>query len=151
MKIEMPVTLRLRVVRPPPGVRWAVQLGRDELLPPIHAAHDELVFEVPLILGPNLRGTVQLRGAAIQGPPAARFVYVNSGKRAAEPLSCWDRRAKVSLATIDISALQDVMGHAVVDGAIHGTARDGGPACASVALIDGAWKLRASGLRTPDR
>lgn len=151
MKTEIPVTLRLRVVRPPPGVRWAVQLGRDELLPPIHAAHDELVFEVPLILGPNLRGTVQLRGAAIQGPPAARFVYVNSGKRAAEPLSCWDRRAKVSLATIDISALQDVMGHAVVDGAIHGTARDGGPACASVALIDGAWKLRASGPRTPDR
>ena len=149
MKTDTPVTLRLSIVRPPPGVRWAVQLGRDELLPPMHVAPTQLVFEVPLTLGPNQRGTVQLRGAAIQGPPAARFVYINSGKRAAEPLSCWDRRAKVSLATIDIAALQEVTGHAVLDGAIHGTARDGGPACASVALIDGAWKLRAVGPTRP--
>ena len=151
MNTDMPVTLRLRIVRPPPGVRWAVQLGRDALLPPSHIAHDELVFEVPLTLGPNLRGTVQLRGAAIQGPPAARFVYVNSGKRAAEPWSCWDRRAKVSLATIDIVALQKTTGPAVLDGAIHGTARDGGPACASVALIDGAWTFRSAGSPRPDR
>lgn len=143
MKPEMAVTLRLSVVRPPPGVRWAVQLGRNELLPPIHVTHDQLVFEVPLTFGANLRGTVRLRGAAIQGPPAARFVYVNSGKRAAEPWSCWDRRAKVSLATIDLVALQAVAGAAVVEGAIHGTARDGGPVCASVPLINGAWELRA--------
>ncbi len=149
MHSDMPVTLRLSIVRPPPGVRWAVQLGRDELLPPIHVTHDQLMFEVPLTLGPNSRGTVQLRGAAIQGPPAARFVYVNSGKRAAEPLSCWDRRAKVSLATIDLAALQEMTGHAVLDGAIHGTARDGGPACASVALLDGAWKLRGGGPLRP--
>jgi Family of unknown function (DUF5990) len=144
MKTDLAITLRLRIVHPPPGVRWAVQLGRDELLPPIHVADDELVFEVPLTLGPNLRGTVQLRGAAIQGPPAARFVYVNSGKRAAEAWSSWDRRAKVSLANIDLAALQEMTGPVVLDGAIRGTARDGGPACASVALIDGAWKFRTA-------
>jgi hypothetical protein len=143
MKLDVPVTLRLRIVQPPAGVRWAVQLGRYELLPPMESAHDQLVFEIPLMLGPNLRGTVQLRGAAIQGPPAARFVYVNSGKRAAEMNSCWDRRAKVPLASIDIVALQNVVGPVVLDGAIHGTARDGGPACASVALIEGAWMLCA--------
>ena len=99
MKTDSPVTLRLTIVQPPPGARWAVQLGRDKLLPPIKVAPDQLVFEVPLTLAPNLRGTLQLRGAAVQGPPAARFVYVNSGKRAAEFSSCWDRRAKVSLAT----------------------------------------------------
>jgi Family of unknown function (DUF5990) len=142
MITDTPVTLRLSIVRPPAGVRWAVQLGRDALLPPIHIADDHLVFEIPLILGPNLRGTVQLRGAAVQGPPAARFVYVNAGKRAAEPWSSWDRRAKVSLATIDLAALREVNGPIVLDGAIQGTARDGGPACASVALIDGAWRLR---------
>jgi Family of unknown function (DUF5990) len=144
MKTDLPVTLRLRVVQPPAGVRWAVQLGRDGLLPPIQTAPEQLVFEVPLTLGPNVRGVLQLRGAAIQGPPAARFVYVNSGKRAAESSSCWDRRAKVSLATIDIVALQNVVGHAILEGAMNGTARDGGPACASVTLIDGAWKLSAT-------
>jgi Family of unknown function (DUF5990) len=145
MKTDVPVTLRLRIVRPPVGVRWAVQLGRYELLPPMQSALDQLVFEIPLTLGPNLRGTVQLRGAAIQGPPAARFVYVNSGKRAAEMNSCWDRRAKVPLASIDIVALQNVVGLVVLEGAIHGTARDGGPACASVVLIEGAWTLCAFG------
>jgi hypothetical protein len=141
MPPSTPVTLRLTLVHPPPGVRWAVQLGRDALLPPVRVAPDELVFEVPLTLGPNARGTVQLRGPAIQGPPAARFICVNSGKRAAEFFSRWDRRAKVSVATIDLDALQAVNGPVVLDGAIQGTARDGGPACASVALIDGAWQL----------
>ena len=149
MPPELPITLRLRIVRPPAGVHWAVQLGRDGRLPPVHVAGDHLVFEVPLILGPNARGTVQLRGAAIQGPPAARFVYVNSGKRAGESWSGWDRRAKVSLAAIDLAALQALAGPVVLDGAIHGTARDGGPACASVALIDGAWKVGAGGPQTP--
>ena len=143
MTTEVSVTLRLTIVQSPPGVRWAVQLGRDALLPPVQVAHDQLVFEVPLTIGPNQRGTLQLRGAAVQGPPAARFVYVNSGKRAAEWGSSWDRRAKVSLASIDVVALQSAGGPVVLEGAMHGRARDGGPACASVALLDGAWTVRA--------
>ncbi len=142
---DIPVTLRLSIVRPPPGVRWAVQLGRDALLAPVHVDHDRLLFEVPLTLGPNQRGTLQLRGTAIQGPPAARFVYVNSGKRAGDLMSGWDRRAKVPLATIDIAALLGVTPPIVLDGAVDGMARDGGPACASVVLIDGAWTIRTVG------
>lgn len=141
MKTDPPVMLRLRLVHPPPGVRWAVQLGRDGLLPPIQVTPDHLAFEIPLTLGMNQRGVLQLRGAAVQGPPAARFVYVNSGRRAAESSSCWDRRAKVSLASVDIAALHQVSGAIVLKGAINGTARDGGPACASVPLLDGAWTL----------
>ena len=141
MKTDVSVTLRLHLIQPPPGVRWAVQLGREALLSPIAVSPDELVFEIPLTLGPNARGTLQLRGDAVQGPPTARFVYVNSGRRAAESLSCWDRRAKVSIASIDIDALLQVGGSVVLEGAIKGTARDGGPACASVPLIDGAWTL----------
>ncbi len=149
MKTETRVTLRLRVMRPPPGVRWAVQLGRSELLPPLHVADDQLVFDVPLTLGANPRGAIQLRGVAIQGPPAARFVYVNSGKRAGEFSSRWDRRAKVALAAVDIAALQEAAGPVVLEGAIHGTARDGGPVSGTVALIDGAWTLRTVDARSP--
>ncbi len=145
MKTDTPIILQLTVLHPPPGVRWAVQLGRDQLLQPTHVAHDQLVFEVPLTLGPNLRGAVQLRGAAIQGPPAARFVYVNSGKRAAEWGSAWDRRAKVSLMSIDIAAMQRMAGPIVFEGTIQGTSKDGGPACASVPLLGGAWRVRPPG------
>jgi hypothetical protein len=139
---DLHVTLRLRIVHPPTGVRWAVQLGRDGLLPPIQIATDSVDFEIPLSLGPNLRGTVQLKGAAIQGPSAARFIYVTSGKRAGEPFSCWDRRAKVSLSSINVQQLRALNGPALFYGVIQGTARDGGPACASVALIDGEWKMQ---------
>lgn len=142
MKTDVPVTLRLSIMHPPAGVRWAVQLGRDELLAPRQITDDQLVFEIPLTLGPNLRGVVQLRGAAVQGPPAARFVYVNSGKRAGETRSCWDRRAKVSLTGIDIAAFHNVVGEVVLVGAVPGTARDGGPSSGTVALIDAAWKRR---------
>ena len=151
MQIEHPISLRLCILQPPPGVHWAVQLGRHELLPPVRIAHDQVVFEVPLTLGPNARGSVQLRGAAVQGPAGARFIYVNSGKRAGEPWSGWDRRAKVSLATIDVAALPELEGPIVLDGAIQGTARDGGPACASVALIHGAWTLAGALSRAPGR
>jgi hypothetical protein len=143
MTTDRPITLRLTIVHPPPGVRWAVQLGRDELLPPTSVAPDRLVFEVPLTLGPNQRGTLQLRGAAVQGPPAARFVYVNSGKRAGDWGAAWDRRAKVPLTTIDVASLRTLAGEVILEATMHGTARDGGPACASVPLVDGAWKVRA--------
>ena len=142
MNADMPVALRLTIVDSPRGVHWAVQLGRDGLLAPAEVAPDRVVFEIPLTLGLNQRGVLQLRGAAVQGPPAARFVYVNSGKRAADSGSCFDRRAKVSLASVDVAKLQQAAGPVILEGAMNGTARDGGPACASVALIDGEWKRR---------
>jgi hypothetical protein len=141
MKSDVAVTLRITLIDPPADARWAVQLGRDALLPPVSSTAGRVVFDVPVVLGPNARGVVQLRGAAVQGPPAGRFVYVNSGRRAGDVWSTWDRRAKVPLGSINASALLQADGPVVLDATIHGTARDGGPACASVPLLDGGWKL----------
>jgi hypothetical protein len=142
MQADVSVTLRITLVDPPADVRWAVQLGRDALLPPVSSTGSRVVFDVPVVFGPNARGTVQLRGPAVQGPAAARFVYVNSGRRAGDAGTTWDRRAKVPLSSIDTTALLKVESPVVLEATIAGTARDGGPACASVALLDGGWTLR---------
>jgi len=136
-----PVILRLTLVNPPPDVPWAVQLGRDALLPPAKVARDQVIFEIPIELTTSATGEPRLRGAAVQGPAGARFLYVNSGWRAGAAGSCWDRRAKVPLSGIPLATLHRKPGDdpLVLHGEIAGTAKDGGPACASVPLLRAGW------------
>ncbi|MDQ6888070.1 MAG: DUF5990 family protein [Gemmatimonadota bacterium] len=140
------VPVRIVVEGPPPSVRWAVQLGRDDLLPPARIADGRLLFAFSLTVGPSTsEGEPTLRGPAAQGPPAARFVYLNSGKRAGESASCWDRRAKVPLRTITAALLAE-LGAApggVLEVRVAGRAGDGGPACASVPLLGEGWRIVA--------
>ena len=123
-------------------MEWAIQLGRDDLLPPSKRSVD-LEFEVTLRVVDGPGGQPDLRGPAVQGPRNGRFIYLNSGVRAGQSASCWDRRAKVSLEGLR-SLLADETGtgpSVVCVAAIVGTARDGGPACASVPLVGPGWRV----------
>ncbi len=135
--------LRLRVVDPPHAVPWAVQLGRSDLLAPVRRDSNAFEFEIPLELVTTADAAATVRGPAVQGPRGARFVYLTSGKRAGDLRSPWDRRAKISLETLPIEAIRARPADRVLalDGEIHGTAKDGGPSCASVRLIGGSWVL----------
>lgn len=132
--------LRITVVRPPAGVTIQLQRGRAELLPPTHITIDEISFdfEVRVEPGPNFLGEYT------QGPKNARFIYVNSGIGAGQPDSCWDRRAKVALMTITKEQIELAQSkpHYHLEARIEGTARDGGPMCATVPLIGGFWQLK---------
>ena len=136
--------IRVTVVDPPADVTWAVQLGRDRLIPPSRAARDMVTFELTLRLTPGpARGAPRLLGPVVQGPPAARFLYVSSGRRAGQAASCWDRRAKIPLGDISwtlIRQLRTKPGGALA-ASIAGRAKDGGPACATVSLLDGGWSV----------
>lgn len=139
------IVLSLTLSDPPAGVSFAVQLGRDELLPPTRATKDRIVFEVPVELVETDTGATRLRGAAIQGPASGRFLYVASGTRAGDLASPWSRRAKVPLTPMPIQQiLAAAPGHVVMLSAeIAGTAKDGGPAAASIPLLRG-WSLVAA-------
>jgi hypothetical protein len=141
------LTVRIIVEAPPPGVEWALQLGRDELVPPSKRA-DALEFHATLRVVAGKDGLPDLRGAAVQGPRNGRFVYLSSGVRAGQVGSPWDRRAKVSLESL--RAVLSQGGAAPTSqtavASIAGTGRDGGPACARVSLIGGGWRLES---RTP--
>ena len=134
--------LRVTVVHPPPHVTFALQLGRAELVAPNRVTGTEISFDLELRIGarrPNGRPT--LLGPAAQGPPNARFLYINSGKRAGQLASCWDRRAKVPLTGITLPLIEAVLAAPGVrlESRIHGTARDGGPACATIPILEPGW------------
>jgi|CXWL01.1.fsa_nt_gi hypothetical protein len=138
----MNVRFRVIVQGPPTGAHFAVQSGKDELLPPVATSSDELRFEFELRVQPGPDGRPNFLGPCAQGPRNGRFVYVNSGGRAGETGSVWDRRAKLSLMSIDWALLDTLNAQpgALLEGVMLGRAKDGGPACASVPVV-GGWRV----------
>jgi hypothetical protein len=130
------VALRIIVENPP--VRFAVQRGKDQLLEGKAAGAKQLVFEFSVRARDDGSGAPNFLGPFAQGPVGGRFVYVNSGTLAGEPRSGWTRRAKVSLGGITWAMIRK---GSVIEARIEGTARDGGPACATVPLLGGGWKV----------
>ncbi len=138
------VTLRILVIDPPPGVAWAVQSGRTELIKALEQSAGQIVFDVSVRLGATRSdGKPALLGPVTQGTPASRFLYANSGTRAGQADSCWDRRAKVPLTGITRQLIEQARRSpgARLEARFMGTDRDGGPACATVPLLDGGWRV----------
>lgn len=137
----MEVAFRITVLDPPPGVVFRLQRGQSELIPPSQESERSISFDFTL----RVEGGPRLLGPFAQGPPASRFVYVNSGKRAGQFDSCWDRRAKVPLTGVTASLIDQAaaLPGAVIETQIAGTGRDGGPSCATVPLV-GGWRVVAS-------
>lgn len=135
----MTAKIRIVVRGAPVGVAFAVQSGRDGLVAPAKATNSSLTFEVPVDLRADKDGMAALKSAAIQGAGADRFIYVNSGQRAGDRSSCWDRRAKVMLSDVDAKALKQFLnGGGTLAAEIDGKAGDGGPCCARVPAV---WRL----------
>jgi hypothetical protein len=138
------VRCRITVIDPPARVQFRMQRGRDGMEEPSRASADRISFDFVIRLGAPLpNGLPNFLGEFAQGTPADRFVYVNSGKRAGQPDSCWDRRAKVKLASIGSQLLQQALEvpGATLEAQIAGTAKDGGPACATVPILAQGWRL----------
>lgn len=140
--MKTPLLLRIVVEKPPPGVRFAVQRGRADLLAPSSTLPQSLVFDFPVLVADAAAQPPRLTGEFAQGPVAGRFIYVNSGTYAGQADSCWSRRAKVPLAGITPALVQAALDapRGMLAATIAGTGRDGGPACASVPLLS-AWSL----------
>ena len=133
--------LQIVVVGPPAGVQFQLQRGTRDLEPPARRTDTAITFEFVVRVGTRPDGAPNFLGPYAQGPPAARFVYVNSGTLAGQPDSCWTRRAKIPLGGITWQTIQDARrAEGAVEAEIDGTARDGGPACATVPLRT-PWRI----------
>jgi len=140
------VVLRLVVRHPLPGARMRVQRGataKNDLVDPVMTSPGALVFELRCGVRERPDGTLELRSPEVQGPPDARFIYVNSGKYAGEALD-GGRRAKVPLRDLrgEMIARALASSDSVIVGEIDGRARDGGPAAATVPLLGNGWTLQ---------
>jgi hypothetical protein len=130
--------LRIALAEPPAGVAFAMQRGRSELVPPVDAHANALVFEFDVSVADATCSPPRFVGPYTQGPAAGRFVYVNVGTSAGQPGSPWTRRIKVPLSSISPALVAEALATpgTVLATRIRGTGRDGTPACATVPLLD---------------
>jgi hypothetical protein len=139
---ETEISVRVIVDGPPRGVAFLMQRGRNELVPPVKSTAQQLVFEFALRVGHRPTGEPNFLGPFTQGPPQARFVYINSGTYAGQSNTPWSRRAKIHLRAIPWKLITRAQATgAVIETKIDGTGRDGGPVCASVHLEPSDWTL----------
>ena len=117
-----------------------VQVGKSELLEPSVSKDGDLTFDFEIDVETNGESPNFL-GKFAQGPKAERFVYVNSGLYSGQHISCFDRRAKVTLMTITADQIESVIADKdrVLATEFDGIGKDGGPTCASVKGI--VWKV----------
>jgi len=138
--------LRITLIKPQADVPFCLQQGKDDLVPPSSESEDNTSFDfIVNIANDRTGGAPNFRGPFVQGPPGGRFIYVNSGTYAGQSDSCWSRRAKIPLSGISWDLIEEALSksNVVLEAPIAGTAGDGGPACATVRLLDGGWKVQS--------
>jgi hypothetical protein len=137
------IALRIVILDPPHDVTFALQRGRAELVDATRSSSGEpIVFDFTTRVRPAPYG-LNFLGPFTQGTPRSRFVYVNSGTYAGDEASCWSRRAKVPLAGITAELVERAAATpgAALRARIRGRARDGGPVCASVEVLEPGWSV----------
>ena len=149
---ELEIPLRIVLLAPPAGVRFAVQKGEStakghvELVAAQTAdGIGDLAFDFPVRVRMDDDGSPRLLGPFVHGPPAARFAYLVVGQSAGQLDSPWKRRAKIPLTGIT-AALVKALGQqpgARLESAVPGTLRDGSPTCATQPFAAGReWQVR---------
>jgi hypothetical protein len=142
MDRELPI--RVTVMGPPPDVTFAMQGGKDELLAPSNVSVKSLVFDLSIRISKRKAGGgPNVLGPYAQGKPDDRFLYLNSGTMAGQEDSCWTRRAKIKTGGINWKLVEQTLATpgAVLEAVIDGRAKDGGPCCATVSLVNGGWRV----------
>jgi hypothetical protein len=125
---DAPVTLRLTIADPVPGVRYSLQKD-DGPFQPVTAGDGAISFDVPIrlsadnrVLGPFVR----------REGPARRFVYIRIGTSAGDHASPWCRRAKIDIHDIPPLLLDRAREGQTLELLLPGRGKDGSPACATV-------------------
>jgi len=143
---EKSLSLQIILVAPPPGVDFGIQEGKGNDYKTIAVQRSKagnLTLECVInVKGNRSDGPPNFIGPISQGPPSGRFIYIDIGKSAGQFDSCWQRRIKIPLETITWEMIDSVLEKPkrLLQATIPGTAKDGGPSCATMKPIDG-WKV----------
>jgi hypothetical protein len=147
----MELELRLRIVlnTPPAGVDFGLQLGKGSGYQTIQKQRSkgaDLRFDCTVTVKDNREdGVPNFLGPLTQGPATARFIYIDIGRLAGQKDCEWERRLKVPLSGITWEMIQQVLTNRKLILEVHlpGTAKDGGPSCATIHPLQG-WECRRS-------
>jgi len=146
--VQPDLTLRIVLAEPPAGVDYGLQVGRGadyETAQTRRAEGGDVSFEFTVGIKDDRPAAPDFRGPIVQGAKGQRFVYIDIGTYAGQTDTPWSRRLKVPLAGITWDVIERASSTGiVVEARVPGTARDGGPACATVHPV-GGWKVAPSG------
>jgi hypothetical protein len=141
MEFELP--LRVVLVDPPAGIDYGIQHGSGSNYDTLFVQQKkrgDVSFDFCIGVADSKKdGSPNFVGPIVQGPPGGRFIYVDVGTYAGQKNTPWSRRMKIALGEITwalIKKTQRKHGQRLI-ARIQGTGKDGGPACATVPLIDG--------------
>lgn len=143
------LTFRILLQKPPAGVDFGLQKGRGsayETVQKQRSAGGDLRFEFVVQAKSVLNDTApNLLGPFVQGPPDARFVYLDIGGAAGQFNTQWRRRLKIPLNGIPWETIKRLSedSPAIFETHIPGTGKDGGPTCGTVKPFSG-WKPAAN-------
>ena len=144
--MEQELTFRIILEKPPSGVDFALQKGKGrnyECMQRQRSGDKDLLFEFTARATAGTKSAApNLLGSFVQGPPDARFVYLDIGTAAGQMDSIWSRRLKIPLTGITAEILRRIEQEPrlILETRVRGTAKDGGPNCATVKPFAG-WKL----------
>lgn len=129
---QIEILMRIVIENPVAGVLHSLQSKDGHLLEPkVSKSGEALAFEFPVRVapGPKFFGD-QVRREG----PVRRFVYIRIGQSAGEHGSPWSRRMKIDIHDLEQELLdRAAVGAGIVQITVGGTAKDGTPACATVA------------------
>ena len=104
---------------------------------------DMVSFVTEITVKPGAAGAQDFSGAAVHGKRGERFFYLSwSGEKAG--VREMFRRIKIHLRDLTPAQISRAIKGGVLVARVHAVAKDGGPACASVPLLGGGWKLEKS-------
>ena len=143
--MENELTLRIKLLKPPAGVDFGLQkgAGRDyETVQRQRSGGEDLKFEFSVRIKTIDNSMANVLGPFVQGPPSARFVYLDIGICAGQKDTHWSRRLKIPLAGISPETLNKLSADStlILEASVPGTGKDGGPSCATIKPFDG-WQL----------
>ncbi|MVM31350.1 hypothetical protein GO755_15000 [Spirosoma sp. HMF4905] len=146
--MDQELTLRIILENPPEHVDFGLQKGSGRIYETVQtqrSTSNELQFNFTIRVkgNPEQNSLPAFQGAFVQGPSAARFVYIDIGACAGQTDSIWSRRLKIPLYGITWSLIDQLLANdkLVLETRIPGTGKDGGPICGTVKPFAG-WQTR---------
>lgn len=144
--MDCSVALRIKLVEPPDGFAFCLQKGKgaqSERLDSVIAEGKDLMFELDVdVRESNKSGVANFVGPFAQGTPDVRFFYLCAGEYSEPDEPRWLGRVKIPLSSITWAAVEAVVGdpNRVLEASYAATAPKGGPALATVPLLNDGWK-----------
>jgi hypothetical protein len=141
----MPIELQLHLdlQSPPPGIDFGVQKGssnRSETVFIQRSGDKDLHFSLSVMVkGDPARDELpDFSGPYVQGKRLERFFYIDVGACAGQ-IGGWQRRMKIPLYCITWALVKAAAGKSLRT-RVPGTAKDGGPNCATIKPFAG-WTV----------